>query len=313
MEVDVVDLQLAPALDSEALSPTEFVEETPQEAPATNEPESADTEPPPGDGEQNNAEDIEGVIRLLQEGHFKGVADIRLRINHFDKLSAIEQEELQAAIEEEIGVLESMEQSVAQLLGYTEDPTSQQEQGADIVSENLGQPTPPDGLTEEQKEAADVVSGKVGEVLNSDGLTKNVLLTLVSDLKSALVTLVDSLNSAIPATTTELPEESTTSAEDGGEEAPVTNIADGQGEAEASTSESPSAFESLVAAFVEEVNSVFMAALDELVSRLNEVEILPELSGSNGNGSAYDKFLAVYTELWGVETPDDGPSLDIVT
>jgi hypothetical protein len=34
-----------------------------------------------------------GVLRLLQEGHFKGVADLRLRINFFDQLAAIGQGE----------------------------------------------------------------------------------------------------------------------------------------------------------------------------------------------------------------------------
>ena len=33
---------------------------------------------------------VRGVIRLLQQGHFKGVADVRLRINFFDELSAID-------------------------------------------------------------------------------------------------------------------------------------------------------------------------------------------------------------------------------
>lgn len=38
---------------------------------------------PEGDGEKTR-----GVIRLLESGHFNGVADVRLRINFFDELSA---------------------------------------------------------------------------------------------------------------------------------------------------------------------------------------------------------------------------------
>ncbi len=58
--------------------------------------------------------DSQGVLRLLQEGHFKGVSDIRLRINFFNELAAIEAEQLQAMADEKIdGIL----QSVGTILG----------------------------------------------------------------------------------------------------------------------------------------------------------------------------------------------------
>ena len=302
MQVDGVSLQPAPAVQFEAPPQTEPAEETPQEVPAgTEESEPLAAEPQSVDQQEDNTENIEGVIRLLQEGHFKGVADVRLHINHFDKLSAIEQEQLQAAVEENIGVLESIEQGVTQLLNYSEDPTLQQEQGADIVPENVDEPAPPDGLTEEQRQSADIVYGNVVELLNSDGLMKNALLTLVTDLKSALVSLADFLSPAA-----EVPEEPVTSADDGGQETTGTDITDAVVQAETP----PSAFESLVETFVENVNSVFTAALDELVSGLNEVETLPELSEPSGNGVAYEKFLAIYDELWTVQTPDSSPTND---
>lgn len=40
---------------------------------------------------QDSAEKQKGVIRNLLAGHYKGVADVRLRINFFDELSAIEE------------------------------------------------------------------------------------------------------------------------------------------------------------------------------------------------------------------------------
>lgn len=308
MQVDGVSLQPAPAVQFEAPPQTEPAEETPQEVPAgTEESEPLAAEPQPVDQQEDNTENIEGVIRLLQEEHFKGVADVRLRINHFDKLSAIEQEQLQAVVEENIGVLESIEQGVTQLLNYSEDPALQQEQDTDIVPENVDEPAPPDGMTVEQRQSADIVYGNVVELLNSDGLMKNALLTLVTDLKSALVSLADFLSPAA-----EVPEEPVTSADDGGQETTGTDITD----AVVQTETPPSAFESLVETFVENVSSVFTAALDEFLSGLNEVETLPELSEPSGNGVAYEKFLAIYNELWAVQTPDSGPTngelLDIV-
>ena len=43
---------------------------------------------------ENSAEGQKGVLRLLQEGHFKGVSDVRLRINFHDEISAMESEQL---------------------------------------------------------------------------------------------------------------------------------------------------------------------------------------------------------------------------
>lgn len=56
-------------------------------------------EPPAGAGDGSPAQEAErvhgranGVLRLLEAGHFRGVADVRLRTNFFDELSAREQE-----------------------------------------------------------------------------------------------------------------------------------------------------------------------------------------------------------------------------
>jgi len=55
----------------------------------------------PEDG-QESSEEQKGVIRNLLEGHFKGVADVRLRINHFEELSAIENSQLKSVVTENI-------------------------------------------------------------------------------------------------------------------------------------------------------------------------------------------------------------------
>ena len=43
--------------------------------------------PPTQDVDSSNTR-AKGVLRLLEAGHFRGVADVRLRINFFDELSA---------------------------------------------------------------------------------------------------------------------------------------------------------------------------------------------------------------------------------
>ncbi|MGE5296238.1 MAG: hypothetical protein ACM3VT_15560 [Solirubrobacterales bacterium] len=48
------------------------------------------------DSEPSDTQEARGVIRLLQEGHFKGVADVRLRINFAEELAGSELPELSA-------------------------------------------------------------------------------------------------------------------------------------------------------------------------------------------------------------------------
>ncbi|HKQ49560.1 MAG TPA: hypothetical protein VJZ71_15920 [Phycisphaerae bacterium] len=53
----------------------------------TDEPTTTDDVLPPSPAPDSDEEEARGVVRLLQSGHFKGVADLRLRLNHFDELS----------------------------------------------------------------------------------------------------------------------------------------------------------------------------------------------------------------------------------
>ncbi len=67
-----------------------FIKATPRETPIKK--ELAEPSPAPPQVENQAVQDdekVKGVIRLLQEGHFKGVADVRLRINFFDELTAL--------------------------------------------------------------------------------------------------------------------------------------------------------------------------------------------------------------------------------
>ena len=81
------------------------------ELPKNEEPtlnEISETQPTPTqpvDQELEKNENVKGVIRLLQDGHFKGVADIRLRINLSEELNAMENGEIQKVIGEKISAI----------------------------------------------------------------------------------------------------------------------------------------------------------------------------------------------------------------
>lgn len=270
------------SIQTQTASPAEpDVEEAPQQ-----QPQSSDI-PETIEQQEDESTEVPGVIRNLLDGHFKGVSDVRLRINHFEVLQAIEQEQVQAVIDDNAGALESIGQNLTELLDYTEDPAVSQETFEYIAPADVEEAPVSNGLTQKQEESAGDASEKINQLLISENQPKNALLTLVTNLQSTLTELVDSLNQPVLSTTNETPEMSAVS------------VDDGEGDTETPPADPPSAFEVLVTNFIEEFNSVYLEALDELAQSLSKIEVLPELSEPNGNGSAYEKFLATYNDLSG--------------
>jgi hypothetical protein len=77
---------------------------------------------------EGGGEEGQGVIGLLQEGHFKGVADVRLRINFFEELAAIEAGVLKTASEGSInGVLGAVGGDAETLLSLSDTPEEDRE------------------------------------------------------------------------------------------------------------------------------------------------------------------------------------------
>ncbi|MFH1370641.1 MAG: hypothetical protein ABII09_05075 [Planctomycetota bacterium] len=68
--------------------------------------------------------------------------------------------------------------------------------------------------------------------------------------------------------------------------------------------------------FVEDMTAAFDAALTNFINALGATQVLPELSPPKGNGVAYQKFLEIYNELYGLtaeSTPENAVSVDTVT
>ncbi len=302
MEVNAVSLPPVPALQPPTLPPADpNVEETPPAPPDDTEiPQPSATEPLPDEQNEDNAENVKGVIRLLQEGHFKGVADVRLRISHFEELSAIEQGQFQAAAaENNTSLTEPITTNISTLL---ESGQLTQEQ-----SDNLLQ-------TFDQEVNLSIGDFLAGQIPSTD--------VLVTELESAFEALVASLTLALSESVTETPEDQppTPGDELTEETNPVTLTGEQTQENEQTDSTpEPEPTPQLTPefqTFLENLRSAFTAAMDNFINSINDVDVLPELSEPNGNGGAYDKFLAIYNELYSPQTPDDTPNhetLDIIT
>ncbi len=251
MNIDRVSLQNKPFFKADMPDQAQ-VEEIQQPLDDTEIEEPSPTEPESDVQQVNDSEHPRGVLRLLQEGHFKGVADVRLRINFHDELTALESQKLQAVAEENIsGVLESV--------------------GTVVDSFLTGENKPPDeqtaAISELQETFIEAASGN-----NSESIAG--INTAFEDFTEALRNLF------APQVTTQ--EQDITSDTENNE-----------------TTELP------WQTFIEDLQSAFEAAMDELTQTLGEVQILPELSEPNGNGVAYEKFLTIYNELHGLQTPID--------
>lgn len=254
-------------------------------------PEKTDDTPPPAKAESqpdvnsnSDTQDTKGVIGLLQEGHFKGVADVRLRIIHSEKLLAMEQQQLQVVAAEKIdGLLESVGSVVETFLGDDEAPAQSAEESTEQDSHDVTE------LQDAFTRFSQAVNLAKDEFLNSQTPSKD---TLLGNLDSAFKSFVELLvipsdpplemsgeNGTPTNTTTELDSTSSDGQENGGTVEPI--------------DEPQSPFQS----FLENLEAAFAAAIDDLTSSLDEVKVLPELSEAKGNGVAYDKFLAIYNEL----------------
>lgn len=249
--------------------------------------EAAKVEPPavdraPADGEGGDAR---GVIRLLQAGHFKGVADVRLRINFFD--------ELQAAGTANAG--QTLENGVQDLIAKLGDT------GGGPLAALLGT----DGMTTEDIAAlADGFKQAADEILTKFRNGETDLNGALDALDAALLSLAQP-----PESTTEPAAETgvhtiTEMAADIEAEAPVvdtedlsttitpaTQDPDGSAATDQplETTAPPTAYDLL--------HAELTRLMTDLKQSVADTQALPALSPQQGKGQAYAKFLEIYNAM----------------
>lgn len=230
--------------------------------PATVEPLNSET----SDGGDNQTK---GVIRLLQEGHFKGVAEVRLTINFFDELTAIETGQLKAAAGGQInGIIDALA-------------------GPEDLLQALGQPD------SEQAEVLAALHDAFAQAVNDandEFMASGTPSTdgLVESLNNAFTAFVEGLWSLFEPEPTDPPPPP----EEGEPPEPPT------------TTSSQEALETYIA----DLQTAFDAAVAQFQDAFAGVQVIPEFSPPNGNGVAYEKFLAIYNEMRGIDpAPPDPP------
>ncbi len=231
-------------------------------------------------GEEDDGDEGRGVLRNLQAGHFKGVADVRLRINFFDELSAAANESATAAASEGIdGLVGTVNTQVDTLLN-----------GLEIEKE----------VSDEVAELLAGFGGAVDEGLDrfsSDGDREAFAQSIESAFGSFVQQLRDLLYPAEVPPSDDIDPADEAGDEGDGTVAPVEGqkVASGEETTTGDTTETAPTPDDPLA----DVLGAFADALASFMQSISASSQLPELSEPSGNGVAYDKFLAIYNEMLG--------------
>jgi hypothetical protein len=245
-------------------------------------PQTGTTPPQEGNFVATNVENERGVIRLLQDGHFKGVADVRLRINFYDELNSIEHQNLQTVVENGVqNILETVGESIDSFLS------------SDASPEEISK-----SINDLEGGFVDAINRSKEDFLISNGSSKETFLT---GINSAFETFVLSLGSTLATNPAEASEDDLPSGDHNmGEPLPL-DVAD-LGNDRYSELAPTQELQPFSQDFIDKLRSTFTGALEGLSENIIEIKVLPELSSSKGNGFAYDKFLTIYNNMVGNET-----------
>lgn len=227
-----------------------------------------------------DSENVPGVIRNLEAGHFKGVADVRLRINFFDELSARAEAAAVPVIQEQAeSLITTITDEIGQLAGALE---TDEETGVAL-----------DTLVDQFNEAVQsAVEQTAAEISVDASALETTLQAAFDDLVSAVTEL---FNAAGDEKIAPLDTDVNETTEENQETAPAESPVEPTGDESLPEDEPALTLEDAIASLSE----LFQESLTSLIASINEATQLPDPSEPRGNGGAYDKFLAIYNELRG--------------
>ncbi len=240
-----------------------------------------------------------GVIRNLLAGHYKGVADVRLRMNFMEELSSVQEVAVARAVEDFEGQVRAVVDDLGPLAALEDGPSE-------------------DGL--DPKNEAGRLLESLTDILNPEPASRQEVLSLIEVARAAFADLVASISPDEPSSEEALATgEDSNLASGSGEEGAITDTAtdvptqtipdsDGQMQQilpdpdtvapEDSAEEEENSYEATLDSFLAEWNESLPAMLDELASRIQEsVPSLEPQGEPSGNGVAYEKFLAAYQSM----------------
>ena len=262
-----------------------------------------DTVPPPA--EDAGTEKTRGVIRLLEAGHFRGVADVRLRINFFDELQARAATAAAPVVAQQSGQLvQTVNGAVDGLLeGLAVDDESREAVNGLVSDFDAAVQAAVEDFNGAGTLDAQALAGTISSAFDS----------LVEALRGLLTSPVATPTPPPAPEPTPLPEPDSAKVPGTGDlAADVAAIGQTAAEQEVVSPDAvgatdntpaPEPTEGLEQAWTA-LTQAFNEALSGFLASITTATQLPEPSPPNGNGGAYDKFMAIYNAMRGQTPPD---------
>jgi hypothetical protein len=242
-----------------------------------------------------------GVLRHLQAGKFKGVADVRLRIVFQKQLAELAEQQAKARATEGSETL--VANLAVEIKGFSlaTDPAEAEAAVTEAAAVDTEVMAPMDVDTAIADFQAAVNTATTG-LVESEGLD---LQSYAATLQAAFDSLVSQLEIAL-SPDAEVPETTLPVAdqENAVETTDVTQLADDLTEIDANVIS--------VTDFLASLREMFAQELTGLLESAESRDPLPPLSEPQGNGRAFDKFKAIYDELSATDAVlDDNANIDV--
>jgi hypothetical protein len=236
----------------------------------------------------DDAPQARGVMRLLDEGHFKGVAELRHRIHHFEMLAA----EAKASAGDSLATpLTALTQSLSDQLGAAAADPSMNPSAAEAIGE----------LKSEFELVMQGIAASAADVDFADmrDSLELAFAGLVEKLAAALAAPIQAEEDAVAISVPVVDKAQLTL-----KEPDLTSI-------DADTAFPPPEEKAGldIDGLVASLTDAFRAGLSDLTSTYTVAASLPDPAPAPGKGKAYAKFLAVYNEL---RTATNQPTLNSV-
>lgn len=245
--------------------------------------------------------EIPGVLRHLQAGKFKGVADIRLRIVFQKQLAELaEQQAIARATEASETMVSNL---AAEIRGFTNPApaadTDNPDTNAVAADTQVAEPSDVESALANFQATVDAATSSLGD---GDGLN---LADYGATLQAAFDTLASNLEKALRPAASGI-EANLEVAIRAGEttDLDLTVTAD--------VSDGSDTDSTGVAEFLASLRDMFAQELVTLLESAETRDILPPLSEPRGNGRAFDKFKAIYEDMTAIEAvAEDNTNIDV--
>jgi hypothetical protein len=243
--------------------------------------------------------EVPGVLRHLQAGKFKGVADVRLRIVFQKQLAELaEQQAIARATEASETMVSNL---AAEIRSFTNSaPAAEADNSETNAIPADTEAVEPSGVESALADFQEAVDAATGSLADGNGLD---LTDYGAKLQAAFDTLASSLETVLTPAATGIDASLEVAIQAGDTtDLDLTVTADISGSDNYSTG---------VTEFLASLRDMFAQALGTLLESAETRDILPPLSEPRGNGQAFDKFKAIYDELNAVDANIDDPGIDV--